>query len=326
MFTLGLIGPTASGKNSLGVAVAQAAPIALEIVSLDSMKVYRGMDIGTSKPTPAELAAVPHHLIDIVDPHESFNAAEFLKRAEAVETEIRARGATPFYVGGTGMYLHLLLHGQFEGAGADVEVRARLNERADAEGDAALHAELAKVDPSAAGRIHVNDRKRIVRALEVFEITGQPISKLQTQFAQPRADRTFRLAGLRWPREALNARIDARCREMVDEGWIDEVRRVRAAGGFGEQSREALGYREILTALASDPTGERLQAGEARETLLAAIQLATRQFAKRQMTWFRRYEDPTLRWFDVGSDTDRAALTARVTAYLCDAASPRPTG
>ncbi len=296
-YTFALVGQTASGKNRLAVeaveALARLGGPSLEIISLDSMKVYRHMDLGTAKPDAALRARVPHHLLDVVEPSERFDAGRYVALAKEAEARIRARSALPLYVGGTGMYLHFLVYGHFEGPGSDPRVRKRLHALAEAEGSQALHRRLAELDPASASRLHANDLKRLVRALEVYELTGKPLSEVQRE-ERPRSDVALYLYGVRWPRELLDARINRRTAQMFAAGWVDEVRTVRDEhGGFGPQAREALGYREILHWLDTPP--------EAREVpdeahLEALVAQRTRRFARRQMTWFKRFP---LAWLDL---------------------------
>ncbi|MGE3853921.1 MAG: tRNA (adenosine(37)-N6)-dimethylallyltransferase MiaA, partial [Planctomycetota bacterium] len=294
---LALVGQTASGKNRAAVEAVTSANLPVEIISMDSMKLYRGMDVGTAKPDAGLRARVPHHLVDVADPHEYFDVARWFAQATEAESAIRARGNVPAYVGGTGMYLHLLVHGHFDGPGADAALRDALRAEIADVGLAALHARLAEVDPAAAARIHPNDEKRIIRALEVHALTGTPISQQQTQAQAPRTDVRFSLCGLRWATPVLDARIDRRCAEMFAAGWIDEVRRIASGAGFGQQAREALGYREILEHLAAP--------GRSEAETLALVQQRTRRFARKQMTWFRRFGE-AIRWFDLDPATASA--------------------
>jgi tRNA dimethylallyltransferase len=293
-----LTGTTASRKSE--VAVELALRIGAEILSLDSMLVYRGMDIGTAKPRAADRARVPHHLIDILDPLESMNLARFVSLAEEVALEIAARGRVVLAVGGTALYLKGFLHGVFPGPSADPAFRAGLREEALRLGVPALHARLAASDPAAAARLHPNDYKRIERALEVLSLSGRPISDWQQEWrAGPR--RPARIFVLTRPRPLLDQAIDARVREMVEAGFVDEVRGLFAGGGLGPQAREALGYREVAGHLE----------GEADlESTIARIQRATRRFARKQLTWFRRLEGAE--WIDPGETP--AADLARILA------------
>src|SRR5262245_40914593 len=213
-----VIGPTASGKSALALAIAQRT--GAEILSVDSMQVYRGMDIGTAKPSESERRQVKHHLIDLVNPDTSFAVARFVELADDVIADAATRQVPLIATGGTPLYYKALFEGLFDGPGADASLRAELN----AAPQEQLHARLKQVDPQAAERIHVNDRKRLVRALEVFELTGRPISSFQTAWTsgQVRHDATW--VGLNWDRDALNRRINARVKQMMQQGWLDETR------------------------------------------------------------------------------------------------------
>jgi tRNA dimethylallyltransferase len=287
-----LVGPTASGKSALGLAVAERA--GAEILSLDSMLVYRGLDVGTAKPGPAERARVRHHLIDLVEPAERYDVQRYLQDAREAVRELRARGARGFFVGGTGFYLAALLRGLFEGPPVDAARRARGEERARRAGTEALHAELARVDPASARRIHARDTKRLVRALEVFEQTGRALSTWQREWGWHGAARPAqpaRIVGIDVASAELDRRIAARAEAMLAAGWADEATRVRAGPGFGASARQALGYREVL-ALADG----RIERAEC----LAQIALRTRQFARRQRTWLRKL--PVARWLPPDAD------------------------
>ena len=211
-----VVGPTASGKTGLGLDLAER--FGGEIVNADSVQVYRLLDIGSAKPTAEEQGRVPHHLVDVVDPDEPFTAADFAEHGHAAVADIHGRGALPVVVGGTALYVRALLQGLCPAPPRDDDVRAALNRRAEAEGWPALHAELTALDPDAAGRIHPNDRVRIERALEVFRITGQPISEFQRRHGF--AERRYRslVIGLRLPRDVLDARIEGRARTMIRAG------------------------------------------------------------------------------------------------------------
>ena len=293
-----LIGLTAVGKTELSLALAERA--GAEVVALDSMTVYRGMDVGTAKPSAGERARVPHHALDLVDPPERFDATRYLAEAEHAVAGIHARGGRALFVGGTAFYLKALVYGLFEGPPVDPEVRAALQARARAEGSPALHAELARIDPAAAARLHPNDEKRVLRGLEVWEQTGRPLSAWQAEWGWDGArvaGRPRTIVGLTRRAEDLEDRIRRRTRRMLEEGWIDEVKRIRDGVGFGPTSIQALGYREVLALVDGEAT---------REETEALIALRTRQFARRQRTWFRRFEEAC--WVDV----DEAGAVDRI--------------
>lgn len=281
-----LTGPTACGKSALALDLAER--IGGEIVGLDSMTVYRGMDIGTAKPSAAERARVPHHLIDVLDPWESLTVAWWLERSEAACADITARGRVPIFVGGTPFYLKALLHGLFDGPPGDPELRAKLEAEAALEGNTAVHARLAVVDPKTAARLHPNDVRRVVRALEVHQLTGKPISDWQQTWDTPAfagesqpAPPPARVPAVRidLPREVLYDRINRRVLQMIDAGFLDEVRHLRSLPHpLSREAKQALGYRELL---------QYLEAGGDWNETVGLIQTHTRQFAKRQLTWFR---------------------------------------
>ncbi len=280
---LALVGPTASGKSALALDVARRLRD-VELVSVDSMQVYRGMDIGTAKPTAAEQAEIPHHLLDLADPTEDFSVARFQAEADVVIADIEARGHRALLVGGTGLYLQavvdgLRLPGQWPAVRAELEAEA---ER-DLAAVGAMHRRLADADPAAAARIEPGNARRIVRALEVTLGSGRPFSSFGPGIdAYPAATR-FRLAGVWLPRAVVNERIQARYDEQVAAGFLDEVRAL--PDGLSRTAGQALGYRELLGHLAGDAT------------LAAAVDEAvarTRQFARRQRSWFRR--DPRITW------------------------------
>jgi tRNA dimethylallyltransferase len=243
------------------------------------MKVYRGMDIGTAKVADADRRTVPHHLLDLVDPWESFSAARWAEAAERAIADIVGRGRVPIVSGGTVLYLKALVFGLFEGPGADAAIRARLADEAQHHGAAAQHSRLADTDPDAARRIHPNDQRRIVRALEVYELTGRPISDQQKQFAAPRDDLRPWVAALRRTRDDLHHRIDVRVDRMIAQGLADEVRGLRAdPRGLSREAAAAVGYREMIDAIE----------GRLPDGLIAdEIKKNTRVFARRQMTHLR---------------------------------------
>ena len=308
---IAIVGCTASGKGTLGRALARA--IGAEIVSVDSMKVYRGMDIGTAKPPPAERAAVPHHLIDVADPWESFSAARFVELADQAVQQIHGRGRPVVAVGGTHLYLKCWYAGIFEGPSADPEFRAELRRRAVTEGLEALHAELERVDPAAAARIHRNDLRRIERALEVHRVTGQPISVLQREWdrAGPRRrDWRWVLIGLRRSRKDLNRRINLRVKRMVAAGLVDEARRIWSdPRGVGPQAGQAVGYAELF---------EHFARRGSLEEAVEQIKIHSRRLAKQQRTWLKAMRE--IQWIDAEGVEDTTALVPAALAAL-DSAS-----
>ncbi|MEL7472643.1 MAG: tRNA (adenosine(37)-N6)-dimethylallyltransferase MiaA [Planctomycetota bacterium] len=293
-----LVGPTAGGKSALAVEVAKA--VGGEVVTCDALQVYRGLDIATAKPTEVERGGVPHHLIDLVEPTEAFTVHDWLAAAESAIADIHARGKTPIVVGGTHLYVKAFLEGLFEGPPADEALRAELR----AMGLATLRAELERVDPEAAGRLHPNDERRTIRALEVQRLTGTPISELQAQWDRAASARTdCVLVGLAWPTEAINPRINARVKQMMEAGLLEETRRLHEAGTLGPQAREALGTKQLLRHLAGDWTID-----EAVEQ----IKIETRRFAKNQRTWLRRLRrTPGSVWLDA-AEADRPTLRGAV--------------
>ncbi|WP_066257257.1 tRNA (adenosine(37)-N6)-dimethylallyltransferase MiaA [Hydrogenophaga flava] len=285
---IAIAGPTASGKSAAALAIAQRWPV--EIISVDSALVYRGMDIGTAKPSREEQALVPHHLIDITDPLHAYSAAEFVRDAQRLIQQIRSRGRTPLLVGGTMLYFKALMQGLDDMPRADADARARIEAAAAAHGWPAMHAELAKVDPVTAARLAPNDAQRIQRALEVFEVSGRPISSFQTG-GQREADNpvpegaflSLEPADRGWLHERIAQRFDA----MLAEGFVDEVRRLRARGDLHPDlpSMRCVGYRQAWEALdaAGDAPLTSAQQAELRDRGI----FATRQLAKRQITWLR---------------------------------------
>jgi tRNA dimethylallyltransferase len=282
-----LTGPTACGKTTLALDLAER--IGAEIVSMDSMTLYRGMDIGTAKPTREERGRVRHHLIDVLDPWESASVAWWLEQAAEVCRDIAGRGKRPLFVGGTPFYLKSLLYGLFPGPPGDAVLRRELEAEAESAGNDVLHGRLAAVDPKTAARLHPNDVRRVVRALEVFRLTGKPISAWQQSWDTP-AFATSPAATplpahipavvLELPREILYERINRRVDAMFAAGWLDEVRRLQVLSKpLSREARQALGYRELLNHLDETELSW--------EHTVELIRTHTRQFAKRQLTWFR---------------------------------------
>lgn len=280
-----LMGPTASGKSRLAIELADA--LNGEIVSVDSSLVYRGMDIGTAKPTPAERAAVPHHLIDILDPSEVFSTGQFRDQALALIAAITARGRVPVLAGGTMLYFNALLRGLAELPSADPAIRREIEARAAREGWPTLHAELARIDPPAAARIHPNDPQRLQRALEVFYVTGRTLSDLCEGSRTPVLPfRPLRLVLAPSSRAVLAERIAERFRRMLEEGFLQEVEVLYRRGDLNETlpSIRAVGYRQAWTYLEGECDFE---------CFVERAIIATRQFAKRQYTWLRKETEAT---------------------------------
>ncbi|AKJ29998.1 tRNA (adenosine(37)-N6)-dimethylallyltransferase MiaA [Caldimonas brevitalea] len=275
-----LAGPTASGKTAAALAVADRLPV--EIVSVDSALVYRGMDIGTAKPSRAEREQVPHHLIDIIEPTEAYSAAQFVADARALIAQIRSRGRLPLLVGGTMLYFKALLEGIDPLPAADAQLRAELDAEAARVGWPALHAELARVDPPTAARLAPNDSQRIQRALEVFRLSGQPLSSFHTRHLAPSAPSEAATLISLEPRDRawLHRRIAERFQQMLDGGLVDEVRHLRARGDLhdGLPSMRCVGYRQAWKVL---------EGSAAPDSLPERGIAATRQLAKRQLTWLR---------------------------------------
>jgi tRNA dimethylallyltransferase len=287
-----ILGCTASGKSDLGERIAQrlgekrhggqGAPAT--VMAADSMQVYRGMDIGTAKPTPEVRTRIPYLMVDVADPWEVYSAAKFVAAARPMVEATQRENKPQVIVGGTILYLRSLIDGMFEGPGADEAIRAELAARADKEGSAVLHAELAKVDPAAAGRIHPNDLRRIVRGLEVHRLTGAPITQLQTQWtaAHPAVDALF--IGIQREKDLLGRRINARVRKMVDAGLVEEVRRlINDPRGFSQEAASGVGYKEIR---------EYLEGRATLDEALEQIKIQTRYLAKMQRTWMKRWPAP----------------------------------
>ena len=286
---LALVGTTASGKSALALALARRDP-GLELVSVDSMQVYRGMDGGTAKPSPAERAEVPHHLVAIADPWDDFTLARFVGAARAAVADIGARGPRALPVGGTGLALPALAD-DLQVPGRYPDVRRVLDGEPDT---AALHARLADLDPVAAARMEPTNRRRVVRALEVTLGSGRPFSSFgpgRDAYGPSR----FALVGVRLPHDVVAGRIAERYRQQMDDGFLDEVRRLLAdPRGLSRTARQALGYRELATHVEDGvPLGEALELAVRR----------TRRFARRQASWFRR--DPRIRWLDADDHPER---------------------
>ncbi|MFZ3208828.1 MAG: tRNA (adenosine(37)-N6)-dimethylallyltransferase MiaA [Geobacteraceae bacterium] len=286
-------GPTAVGKTELAVRL--AGRFDGEIVNADSMQLYRGMEIGTAKPSPEIRRMLPHHLIDILEPDQPFSASDFRQEAVKVIADIHRRGKRVFVAGGTGLYIKALLHGLVDSPGGDESLREELEEVARTRGNEALLRQLAEVDPESASRLHPNDRVRIIRALEVYRLSGAPISRFRKEHAFG-GDyyRTIRF-GIRVEREELYRRINRRVEQMMEDGLVEEVRALMAQGfNSGAKTMRAIGYKEIYAFLTGDCT---------LDEAVRLIKQNTRHYAKRQETWFKR--EPEIIWVEYPRDFDK---------------------
>ncbi|MCX5908211.1 MAG: tRNA (adenosine(37)-N6)-dimethylallyltransferase MiaA [Deltaproteobacteria bacterium] len=291
---IAIVGPTASGKSSLALWLAQ--DFGGEIISADSMQVYRGLDIGTAKPSPEERRRVFHHLVDILDPDQDYSAAIFRERADAILEDLHRKHISVFVVGGTGLYFKTLSRGLFRGPAANVELRLLLQKRAEAEGSESLHRELRQLDPEAALRIHPRDTLRIVRALEVLTLSGRPISCFQREHGFREEKYEVLKIGLTFPRAELYRRIEERMEHMLELGWVEEVRSLLSRGYRPVlKSLQSLGYKQIVSHLLREQT---------REEAIGRIARDTRRYAKRQLTWFKA--DPEIQWFCPGPESTLA--------------------
>jgi len=298
-----IVGPTAVGKSSLAVDLAHK--FSGEIISCDSRQIYRSFDIGTDKPPVSARQAIPHHLIDVVGPEETFSAADFARLALEKINEIIDRGNLPLVVGGTGLYHRALVEGLFPGPGRDENLRARLKEEAENNGLESLYNKLRLVDPSYAKKISPTDSIRIIRALEIFYLTGQPISEHFSRTASPLRDKGFIIfqIGLKLERKLLYQRIDERVRRMFAEGLIEETKQLLASG-LSEQATpfKGLGYSQVLRYLKGEIT---------LEEAVSLTQIETRHYAKRQLTWFKKTQG--IIWFEAD---DRENIENQVKEYL----------
>ena len=270
-------GPTASGKTEIGLQLAER--LDAEIISLDSMAVYQQMDIGTAKPTAQQRQVVPHHLLDVVSAEMDYSLSQYVNEAHLAIDRIRQAGRQVLFVGGTPLYLKSLLRGIYEGPPADWEFREQIEKELEATGVESLHQRLAQVDPLTAHRLHPPDKRRIIRALEVHKVTGQPISHQQEQFDEGQPADKCRVFVLGWPRPVLHARIENRVEAMFAAGLVEEVEKLlEQYQSLSRTASQAVGYREVI---------EMLQQGTSLEATIERVTIRTRQFARRQETWFR---------------------------------------
>lgn len=282
-----LVGPTAVGKTDFSLRVARQ--LGGEIVSADSRQIYRYMDIGTAKPSLEQRSHIPHHFIDVIAPDEQYSAGEYGRQSREVIDDLFRQGTVPIVVGGSGLYIRALVDGFFDPSVYEPEVRERLRQRLRKVGAAALHAELMRVDPEAGGRIHPHDSQRIVRALEVYEITGRSLSDLQKGSEGNRANLDPLFIGLTMPRAELYRRIDRRVDDMIERGLVEEVRQLSQLGyDRSLNSMQTVGYQEIFAHLEGEIS---------LEEAVRLIKRNSRHYAKRQLTWFRK--DPRVRWLEL---------------------------
>jgi len=301
-----LMGPTGAGKTELAAELVAELP--LEIVSVDSAMVFRGMDIGTAKPGPDLLARAPHHLIDLIDPAESYSAARFVADATRIMGEIRSRGRVPLLVGGTMLYFRALQSGLAKLPAADAAIRGQIDERAALLGWQALHAKLQRLDPLAAERIRPGDRQRIQRALEVIELTGRPISSQQHEDLRGAARASdLRLVLAPADRKLLGERLALRFQAMMRRGLLDEVRRLYTRGDLhaGLPALRLIGYRQLW---------EHLEGRSGLDEAIERAIVATRQLARRQLTWLRA--EPDAEWFDASDPALISRVSARINGWL----------
>ncbi len=306
-----ILGVTASGKGRLAFELAES--IGAEILSIDSMKVYRRMDIGTAKPPREIRQRIRYHLIDVVEPSEPFSVARFLDLAGGVIEQIRSCGKPIVAVGGTALYIKALLYGLFKGPGTDERIRERLRQRAQTEGLEQLHRELAKVDPAAAERISSNDARRIIRALEVYQLSGKPISSFQQQFIAETPQHNWTIIGIRRDKAGENSRINNRAKKMIAAGLVDEVKSLLAEDRpLSRQARCAIGYAEII---------DHLNGKTNLEDAVELIKKNSRRFAKSQRTWFKTFRD--VNWLDIDAD-EASEKDLERTKTLLDGIRQRP--
>jgi len=299
-----ITGVTASGKGRLAFELAKEADS--EIISIDSMKVYRRMDIGTAKPPKEARKCVNYNLLDVVEPSEAFSAGAFVELAYQAIKMIKKRQKRVIAVGGTALYIKALLYGLFEGPGADEKIRSELRAKAENEGLEKLYNQLAKIDPAAAERISPNDLRRIVRALEIYQITGRPISQLQKQFEAGKTVHDWTIIGLRREKSVENSRISARVKKIIEAGLIDEVKALLAEEKpLSKQAQCAIGYAEII---------EHLRGKTTLEEAIEQIKKNTRRLAKHQRTWFKRFRN--INWLDIKPEEPAREIFKRTKKLL----------
>ena len=315
-----LTGPTAAGKTRVGLEL--ALRIGAEIVSLDSMTVYQGLDIGTAKPSADDRSRVPHHLLDLVPPTDEFSLSEYIDAAHVTIAEIRGRNREVLFVGGTPLYLKSLLRGVYQGPPADWDFRRQIEEELTSLPVEALHQRLQVIDPLLAAKLHPNDKRRIIRGLEVFKLTGQRLSHLQTQFDEAQPAGATKVFVLSWPRDALHQRIDERVEQMFAAGLVEEVRDLLAKHGtLSKTAMQAVGYREVIELVGCMSEAK---CTTPRDPALAAcierVKIRTHQFARRQETWFRSLSE--CRFVEMSEGERPESAGKRIAALANDATSP----
>lgn len=306
-----ILGVTASGKGRLAFDLAEN--LGAEIISIDSMKVYRRMDIGTAKPPRQARERIKYHLIDVVEPSESFSVGKFLDLAYNAMEEISSRKKKIIAVGGTALYIKALLYGLFEGPGSDKQIRAELQAEAEADGLEQLYRRLTEIDPATAERIGRRDRKRIIRALEVYKLTGKPISSLQQQFDAEKPLHNWTIIGLRREKSIENSRINQRVKKIIEAGLVDEVKKLLAEEkSLSRQARCAIGYAEII---------DHLNGKMSLEDAAELIKKNTRRLAKHQRTWFKTFKD--VHWLDIDAEEPPEKIFSRAKTLLNNTSQER---
>lgn len=300
-----ICGPTASGKTALSVALAKK--LHTEIISADSMQIYRGMDIGTAKPTLEERQGIPHHLLDICEPDEPFSVARYVELADKAAQDILSRGMVPIVAGGTGLYMDALIEcSVFSGDETDLTVRKKYQQLADEKGNLAVHACLAQVDPESAERLHPNNLKRVIRALEVYEQTGMTIGEFNRSHKRPEPKyHAVKIGVCPAQRETLYERIDRRVDQMLEDGLLEETKRLFSSGALTGTAAQAIGYKELLGVLDGTDT---------LEHSVNLLKQRSRNYAKRQMTWLKR--DDSIHWIYYNSGEDFSVVLQKATDYL----------
>ncbi len=303
-YLLVVVGPTAVGKTRVSIELAER--IGGEIVSADSRQVYRFMDIGTAKPAPTDMRRIPHHMIDVVNPDEEYTAADYSRGAHVAIKSIFEKGRIPIMVGGSGLYIRAVIDGMFPGPGSDIKIREKLEIDAEESGISSLYDRLCKVDPVASSRIHPNDKRRIIRALEIYEATGRPISSLQEEGKKKEPEYDTVMIGLNRPRKELYRRIQERVEEIFQHGFVDEVKGLLEKG-YRENliSMEALGYREVIKFLNGEIT---------LDLAKRKVKQNTCHYARRQLIWFRK--DKRITWFDIRNEEKFEETVERIYRFL----------